>query len=327
MKKIFNSIRIFFFYLFVGFKNVNDNAFTGNKDTDGGNGSNIEQQKEVQNVYKDMLKGELTQEVIELRHEMYFAERASKKYEYAGNGRAIKKNDLMLYKGSLECSDGLDVLLVQTNKEDIGSLMDFDIYNMGKNFELGTKAKGNLDKARQRKFTINIKRDYIATLKLEQYATKIVVKPLNEKQTVFDIYLSKYQQKFDNVHKLFLKQIEQIYMGDVRNEILDFLGLDFITYNAHGVDDLLKFEFENIKFENIIKFEDSYVLRFIGDNVLFGYDIVMEEMYDEQTDIKNKTHAPRNETIIDATHLFNTEENTDEDKNEEALKLLKEYND
>ena len=44
----------FFFYLFVGLKNVNDSAFTGNKDSDGGNGSNIEQQKEVQETQADI---------------------------------------------------------------------------------------------------------------------------------------------------------------------------------------------------------------------------------------------------------------------------------
>ena len=98
MEKIWINIRIFFTLLFNGFKNANDIAFTGNKDTHVANGSSIEQQKEVQNVYKDMLKGELTQEVIELRHEMYFAERASKKYKYTGNGRAIKQNNINEYK-------------------------------------------------------------------------------------------------------------------------------------------------------------------------------------------------------------------------------------
>ena len=59
MKKLWLNIRIFFTLLFKGLKNANDIAFTGNKDTDVGNGSSIEQQKEVQSVYKDMLKGEI----------------------------------------------------------------------------------------------------------------------------------------------------------------------------------------------------------------------------------------------------------------------------
>lgn len=320
-KNILLKIRIFFFYLFSGMKNANDLAFTGNQDADSGNGSSIEQQKEVQSVYKDMLKGELTQEVIELRHEMYFAERASKKYKYVGNGRAIKQNTIMDYKGRLECSDGLDILLVQENKEDPGSLMDFGIYNIGNNVSYEKDVNEKLRNVRERKFTINIKRDFIPRFKLENYATKIVLKPLNEEQTIIDLYVSKYVKQFDNIHKLFMKQIEQIYMGDMRNDILDFTSLDFITYNAHGSDDLLEYEFKDIQFENIVKFEDSYVLRFITNNVKMGEDL-LDEFYDEQTDIKNKNHAPRKTTTFVMDFTID-DLNKEEEKNNKEIELLK----
>ena len=191
MKKLWLNIRLFFTLLAKGLKNANDIAFTGNKDVDSANGSSIEQQKEVQNVYKDMLKGELTQEVIELRHEMYFAERASKKYKYAGNGRVIKQNNIMDYKGSLENSDGLDVLLVQENKEDAGSLMDYGIYNMGNNVSYEKDIDDKLRSIRKRKFTLNIKRDFIPRFCLESYVTKIVLKPLNENDRFISIKICK----------------------------------------------------------------------------------------------------------------------------------------
>lgn len=325
LKKVWLKIRLFFFYLFSGMKNANDLAFTGNKDVDGGNGLSIEQQKETQSVYKDLLKGEITQEVIELRHEMYFAERASKKYKYNGNGRAVKQNTIMDYKGALECSDGLDVLLVQENKEDMGSLMDFGIYNMGNNVCYSKEIDDKLRSVRERKFTINIKRDFIPRFKLENYTTKIVLKPINEEQTLFDLYTYKYVKQFDNVHKLFMKQIEQIYMGDIKNDIIDFNSLNFITYNAHGSDDLLEYEFDNIKFENIIKYDDSYVLRFVANNVKMGEDLI-SEFYDEETDRKSQEHAPRNVKTI-SIDTFNNILLNDEEKNNKEIELLKTLND
>ena len=51
-------------------------------------------QDEENNVLHDLLRGEVTQEVRELRHEMYYAERESHKYKYTGNGTAVKKNSL-----------------------------------------------------------------------------------------------------------------------------------------------------------------------------------------------------------------------------------------
>ena len=92
----------------------------------------------------------LTQEVIELRHEMYFAERASKKYKYTGNGRAVKMNDIIKYNGNLETSDGLDISIVQENKEDVGSLLDYEIYNIGNEVALGEKSQGDLSKSKQK---------------------------------------------------------------------------------------------------------------------------------------------------------------------------------
>lgn len=320
MKKLWLNIRIFFTLLFKGLKNANDIAFTGNKDTDVGNGSSIEQQKEVQSVYKDMLKGEITQEVIELRHEMYFAERASKKYRYTGNGRAVKMNDIIKYNGDLETSDGLDISIVQENKEDVGSLLDYEIYNIGNEVALGEKSQGDLSKSKQKKFTINIKRDFLAKFNIEQYTEKIVIKQLNDKESIIDIYVYQYMKQFNNIHKLFLKQIEQIYTGDIRNDIIEFNSLSFITNNAYGAEDLLEYEFNNIQFENIIRFNEFYVLRFLGKNVKYGNDL-LNDVYDERTAKLNEEHAPRNNNMFEWNlALEDIEENN---KADEAINLIK----
>jgi hypothetical protein len=320
MKKLWLNIRIFFTLLFKGLKNANDIAFTGNKDTDVGNGSSIEQQKEVQSVYKDMLKGEITQEVIELRHEMYFAERASKKYKYTGNGRAVKMNDIIKYNGDLETSDGLDISIVQENKEDVGSLLDYEIYNIGNEVALGEKSQGDLSKSKQKKFTINIKRDFLAKFNIEQYTEKIVIKQLNDDESIIDIYVNQYMKQFNNIHKLFLKQIEQIYTGDIRNDIIEFNSLSFITNNAYGAEDLLEYEFNNIQFENIIRFNEFYVLRFLGKNVKYGNDL-LNDVYDERTAKLNEEHAPRNNNMFEWNlALEDIEENN---KADEAINLIK----
>jgi hypothetical protein len=209
---------------------------------------------------------------------------------------------------------------VQENKEDVGGLIDFGIYNIGEEVCYDKKNDEKLRSIKERKHTIKIQRDFIPSFRIENYTNKIVLKPLNEKQTLFDLYTYKYNKQFDNVHKLFLKQIEQIYIGDIKNSILDFNNLNFITYNAHGSDDLLEYEFTNIKFENIIKYEDSYVLRFIGDNVKMGEDLIME-FFDETTDRKNKNHEARKAPTLSA-ETFMKELLTDEEKNKKEIELF-----
>ena len=62
---------------------------SSSKDVDGG--TSIEQHVEQKSVWQDLLKGELTQEVEELRYETFRAEEESNNYQYIGNGVALKK--------------------------------------------------------------------------------------------------------------------------------------------------------------------------------------------------------------------------------------------
>ena len=67
-----------------------DEIFTSsNKGIDGG--TTIEQQVEQKSVWQDLLKGELTQEVEELRYETFRAEEEANNYQYIGSGVAVKK--------------------------------------------------------------------------------------------------------------------------------------------------------------------------------------------------------------------------------------------
>lgn len=324
MRKIWNAIKLFFISLAWGMKGADKLLSVSNKDNEGGDLAGIEQQKAQENVYANLLRGEVTQEVKELRHEMYYAERKSHDYVYAGGGHAQKRNDIFDYSGNIETSDGFKVQIVQENKEDASSLIENGIYSTGTEVEFDEKAKGDLRLKEQRKFTIMIKRDFFPSFRLEQYATKLVVKRIDEKHALLDIYVPDGRKQFDNVHKLFLKSVEKIYMGDKRSDIVDFQALSFISSNAYGTDDLKFYEYDNIKFDNIISFDGSYVLRFTADVVTDGFDMI-EEFYDEAAAEKSKNHAPRKnaptvslESAIEAQNA----ENYDIDTAENLMKEL-----
>lgn len=325
MRKLWLNIKIFFESLAWGMRGGDKLLTASNKENEGGDIAGIEQQKEAHNVYADLLRGEVTQEVKELRHEMYYSERKSHDYVYAGGGHAVKKNQVFDYNGNIETSDGFKVQIVQENKEDASSLIENGIYNMGTNAEFDERAKGDLRLKEKRNFTIEIKRDFFPSFRLEQYATKIVVKRINDSHVILDIYVSADRRQFDNVHKLFLKSIEKIYMGDKRSDIVDFNELNFITSNAYGSDDLKYYSYDNIKFDNIISFDGSYVLRFTADIAEDGYDLI-NDFFDTIADEKSKKHAPRNNaTEISLKNIIDTQniENYDVDK---AKNLMDELN-
>lgn len=269
LKNIWLNIRLFMNYLMQGLR-VADNLLTSQNKEDG-DGTNIEQKKEVQNVYADLLRGEVTQEVRELRHEMYYAERLSHEYTYGGNGRVVKKNRMFNYNGNIEVSDGYPIQVIQENREDITLTSDF---------------KDTRD------FTLKITRDFVPTMRIEEYATKLVIKRIDKDKVILDFYTPIMPRQFDRRSRIFTNALGKIYEGDVKSDLIDFSGVAFTSYNAYGSEDLKEYEYNNVRYELILEFDGSYVLRFTADIVKDGLDMITE-FYDEATAKKCEEHEMR----------------------------------
>lgn len=307
IKKIYNKIRSFFFYIFWGLKSADKIAF-GTKEDSSNAGTVLEQQNEQNSVYKDLLKGEVTQEVKELRHEMYFSERKSHKYKYIGNGVVTKKNEIFDYPGKIDKTDGFPLQILQPNIEDTGTLSE----NLS---EADYRIKN------KKEFTIDIERDFIPRFRLEEFTNKLVVKRINENAVMLDFYTPIYKSQFNTIHKLFLKELEKIYMGDVRSDVIDFKQVEFISFRAFGTDDLKKYTYNNIEFDNILIFDGHYVIKFTADIVNDGEDLI-NEFYCKEEEEKSRMHAPRNEneqTIDFLTALYKAEDKYDYEQAKELI--------
>ena len=300
-----NTFRTLVLYLFWGLRSA-DKILFGEKNRADGSQSMQEQQDEQNSVYHDLLRGEVTQEVKELRHEMYYSERLSHKYEYVGNGVARVKNKIFTYNGNVEASDGFDIEILQPNGEDCGTLTD----NLSED-EYGTK--------RRKEYSIAIERSYIPKFRLEEYATKIVVKRINDTTAMLDLYTPMYQQQFNKVHRIFLNELDRVYQGNKKSEIVDFDSLRFVTFRAYGADDLMLYEYDNIQFDNIVKFDGDYVLKFIANIVKDGEDL-LDEFYDETAAEKFKNKTPRKEnTTIDFLTVMAQQEDVNTTEDAEVL--------
>ena len=310
IKKIYNKIRSFFFQIFWGLKSADKIAF-GTKEDPSNDGTVFEQQNEQNSVYKDLLKGEVTQEVKELRHEMYFSERKSHKYKYIGNGIVSKKNEIFDYPGKIDKTDGFPLQILQPNIEDTGTLSE----NLS---EVDYRVKN------KKEFTIDIERDFIPRFRLEEFTNKLVVKRINENAVMLDFYTPIYKSQFNTIHKLFLKELENIYMGDVRSDVIDFKKVEFISFRAFGTDDLKKYTYNNIEFDNILIFDGHYVIKFTADIVNDGEDLI-NEFYCNEEEEKSRMHAPRNEngqTIDFLTALCKTEDKYDYEQAKDLIENL-----
>lgn len=312
MKKFFLGIYSFMYYLFSGIKRGND-VIMGDTNSNDSLGGGVEAKDEEKSVYKDLLRGELTKEVLELRHETYYAERESKHYSYIGNGVARKKNKTFSYSGKYENSDGLDVQLVQFNKE--------YSENLSNSIE-----DTSLDSKLNRKFSFTLYRKFIPRFRLEKYTNKFIVKRPNDNsnKVIIDFYVSTYVSQFDRRQRIFYNELNNIYEGNVRSEILEFEEMNFVSdENTFGCESMVYYKYNNFNFITIKKFDGNYVLRFSCDVIVDGDDKIVE-FFDADADRKFKNKEAREgKSVIEFDNaVLKNEEKVELD---EAKRLLKEF--
>ena len=99
IKTWFNNIRfsfsIFFHSIFRGMKSADDKTMGMTKEGEIAENA-IEEQVQQQGVLNDLERGEVTQEVMELRDSNYRILKHANDYEYLGNGNVVAKTKSMI---------------------------------------------------------------------------------------------------------------------------------------------------------------------------------------------------------------------------------------
>ena len=321
MKKIWLNIRLFFMSLFRGMKSADELITDGDKNASGGDPVQ-EQKTETQSLYAALLRGEVTQEVKDLRYEMYESVRKSKDFKAVGySGKAVKKNH-MLEKSPMKIDeeDGLKVILIQDNK------IDFDGQNTAvENSDAIRKVRVEADAKHRFKAT----HEYRVRHKIESYAKKLVVKKTDEENKFkLDFYLSQYPTEDDPRAIYVIKELESLYSSGSRtSDLTDLITLTFTTDKAYGDDDWKIYDFTIRQYLGIKKFDGNYIISFYASLPESGVVDVSEEFKDAESVKKFNEKAPRkgkNITISDAKDLIDYKEKKfDEKKANSMVKNIK----
>lgn len=283
LKKIKHDIQMFFYSLFYGMKITEDNVFHQNGISNG-NGSSIIKEVDDQRVSKSLLKGEITQQVEELRYRTYKVDKESKQYEYYAPTLALKKeaqdNKFMKY----DDSDGLELITIQPND------------HLVEGVEETLEQVGGRGKRTQ--YRIKVKRDnFVPRYKVEEYMTRLDVKKLDESHVILDMYFSKYMNEMDFKSKGFIKEIEKIRDERINSDILVYDEISFVTHHAYKLCDEIKFIFRNIWFKEVKEYDGHYILRFKASMQQNNLDLTQKyfsQTMEEKYKNKEKKDIPLN---------------------------------
>ena len=210
----------------------------------------INQEVSDERVAKHLLKGEVTQEVEELRYRTYRVENESKNYTYLGNGVAVKEEDTKEKRTAKT-----KFKFTQDNENICETVLE------------GLKQVGNYG---TEKYRFEIDYNSFVRFKVEKFATKIDV-DINEEIGKIETTLrfSTEPNPYDASSMPFINELKKLF--DVkseyqvsRNEIASsIVNISFTTYKAYNEDDFVNYSFINgAKFKSFKQEGYEYLLTF-----------------------------------------------------------------
>lgn len=283
--KIINQLKKYAVGLFYGMKAADKEFFS----QEGGSsevGTTINENIHQDKLSNSLRQGEVTQEVEELRYRTYEVAKKSGEFSYLGNGVAVKKEKPSTSKIAVDETDGYPLQLIQSNTLLVKNVLDeinrVDTY-------------GDEDK-----YTIKCIRNFMPRFKIEDFTNKLVVKRVDVDEVQLHFYCSKYSNEYELLKtKGFINEINKIINDNTKSDILDIDSIWFVSYKAFGSDDFHRFEYNNIKFNNITEFDGNYVIKFNANIVKDGEDLT--EQYYSETMAKKYENNEKKELSLDLT--------------------------
>lgn len=180
-KSLLNKLKI---GLALGMKAADEELVHSNTSIDDVD-SGVHQQVTDKRVAKHLLKGEITQEVEELRYRTYLVDRESKDFDFYSPVKAVRKQKDDTRRISYENNENLYLITVQENRH-IGD----DVYDALENIDIDKmetddngEVKYNLGKLQKKhNYTIKLGRNEytVPRYRLEEYTKKLVCLSMDE---------------------------------------------------------------------------------------------------------------------------------------------------
>ncbi len=244
-------------------------------------------------------KGEMNSEVLDLRWRTYKVLRevegvTAEIVGYDDDGMPIvktkKKNKkLALSKIKLDPTDQYKLEMVVDNAEIViggNQAMENENISLFDEIEKGVNENGdivathgvidsvNYFATNKSERPIMIIRDNLPNFYLENFTLKLNVRNISKTEKLLEFYVSKYPDEFNRTSRLFISEIKKIMGENYKSTMLDFEGVNFITYKTLGVDDFLEYEYDNISFDKVVEFNGYYIIKFIANLKIDGKDIL-----------------------------------------------------
>lgn len=275
IKRIKNICRKIGYLFAFGLKGANDEILSqDNNNSDIG----IIQNAETHGMAQSLLKGEVTQEVEELRFRNYLIAKESKNYSYIGNGQTIKKKRLnsqrkvykFVQRNELIC-EGIEHELQRINKYDI------------------------------ERYVFDIVYSDITKYRIESFISYGEFFVNGQEISVNFVFDKNLKNKYDPISYGILKELDKISKFVNSYEIMtndictNIKMLNFTTYKSYGEDDLIQYSINDLQFVSCENLNDTFILKYKTNNFI-RLDLT-EKFFSKTMAEKYQTNAPKDTSL------------------------------
>ena len=264
---ILNKIKWFFNSVMFSLKKADTEMLSQNSNYLDVN-SGVYQEINSERVAHHLLKGEITQEVVDLRYRDYTIADEARNFKYTGNGRGIKHSNN---------SNATKFTVV--NKDKTLSILD----------------SISFDKKYEDIYTINLKYKIIPRFKLEK-SCNILDVDMDNSTLIF--HFSKFYNVY-NQDKPFKNELKKLLENPInlnRHEFNDIENVSFTTFEVKGIKNYLTYNFRDLTLLSIKEINNEYLLEYMFDTwdikdltaEFYSHDMAQKYIKKEARQIKNK---------------------------------------
>lgn len=194
---------------------------------------------------------------------------------------------------------GQDGIVLSKHKDDINSIKIYREHGYTPiiiledllDTEEFTKSLYSDNKSFKKQSRVEITRNSLPKMKIEEYTNRIVVSGINETDRRLDFYVSAYPEQFNRNSKIFINEVKKL-LSNGKSNIIDLESLHFITNDDIGVPNYLEFLLDNMEYIETVAYNQYYIISFNSKVNIDGVNL-LKQYIDEDLEKRYENNAPR----------------------------------